>query len=107
MQSILTQAGYQYDRGQNVWQRDGSDGWPHDETASRVIRILGEASDITSSSSELFQQAVDDSVRYHLSPSRPNLLRPFAELFRGRTLEIGPGGGAVTRFLGEAGGILK
>ena len=105
MQSILTQAGYQYDREQKVWRRDGFDGGPHDEMASRVMRILSAAGDVTSSSPELFQQGVvDASVRYHLSPSRSNLLRPFDQLFSGRILEIGPGSGAMTRFLGEVGG---
>jgi Glycosyltransferase len=44
-------------------------------------------------------------MRYHLSVQRANLLRPFAALFHNKfILEIGAECGALTRFLGEAGG---
>jgi 2-polyprenyl-3-methyl-5-hydroxy-6-metoxy-1,4-benzoquinol methylase len=44
------------------------------------------------------------TTKYHFSPLRGNLLRPFADELRGAdVLEMGAGCGAVTRFMGEAG----
>ncbi len=46
-------------------------------------------------------------TNYHLSPTRGNLLRPFAESIRGASiLEIGAGCGAITRFMAEVGGCI-
>ncbi|RYY21703.1 MAG: glycosyltransferase, partial [Chitinophagaceae bacterium] len=46
----------------------------------------------------------DWPTKYHLSPQRADLLRPFQESFNNKSiLEIGCGCGAITRFLGETG----
>ena len=107
MKSVLIQAGYQYDPEKKVWQRGSSDGdGSGDESTHRIARLIDEAGDVTTSSVELFALSDDEAILYHLSPLRANLLRPVAEMFSGRVLEIGAGGGAVTRFLGETGGEI-
>src|SRR5690606_8430594 len=55
-------------------------------------------------SPELSAAVTDWPSRYHFSPRRANLLRPFTHWLKGRSvLEIGAGCGALTRFLGESG----
>ncbi len=73
---------------------------------SEVERILLDtimrASDRTSCSAELKAGIVDWPTRYHLSPSRCNLLRPLSEIGgEASLLELGCGCGALTRYLGE------
>ena len=53
----------------------------------------------------MINQADDWPTYYHLTPLRANILRPFIkQISAGRTLELGAGCGAITRFLGELGG---
>lgn len=90
-----------------IWQpRSGtaqfsySDGKEQEE---ELLAILQNTQDVSSFSEELTQKIHDWPSRYHLSPARHNLLRPFTHLLNSRTfLEIGAGCGACTRFLGEA-----
>jgi SAM-dependent methyltransferase len=67
----------------------------------RIARILADATDLSSLSDELAQQADDWITRYHLSRERGNIVRPLAFGADARVLEIGAGCGAVTRCLGE------
>lgn len=93
-----------------VWYRNGgpppldyNDG---DEVENRIAEIVAGASDLSSLSVELASHITDWPSAYHLSPLRANLLRPIQGLFRGSTLDLGAGCGALTRFLGEQGRVV-
>lgn len=107
MKQLLEQAGYITEPQTGVWMRPGFAGIDYsdgDEVEQRLARIIAEASDLTVLSDELKQQISDWPSLYHLSSSRANLMRPFAERLAGaRVLEIGAGCGAITRYLAEAG----
>jgi len=76
-----------------------SDGVEIEET---LLAAVMRASDRSSCSTELKASIVDWPTRYHLSPSRSNLLRPLAEIRAdAKVLELGCGCGALTRYLGE------
>jgi 2-polyprenyl-3-methyl-5-hydroxy-6-metoxy-1,4-benzoquinol methylase len=75
--------------------RDGSEKLLH--------RILAESEDRSSLSDELARKICDWPTRYHLSPQRANIVRPFDLRPGQRILEIGAGTGAITRYLGETG----
>ncbi|MDG6093619.1 class I SAM-dependent methyltransferase [Acetobacter sp. AN02] len=73
-----------------------------DETETRLLTAVRNAKDRSLFSSELRGAVTDWPSLYHLSPSRANLLRPFAGFLATRTiLEPGAGCGAISRFLGE------
>jgi SAM-dependent methyltransferase len=69
----------------------------------RLEQTISNAHDVACGSEELAAAVTDWPSLYHLAPERANLLRPVAHLLRGRILEIGAMGGALTRFLGESG----
>ncbi len=98
---------YQFDEHAQVWHRPDfasisySDG---DAVEDRIAAIVEQASDVSVLSAELAAQCTDWPSLYHLSGSRANILRPFAdELKHATILEIGSGCGAITRYLGETG----
>jgi 2-polyprenyl-3-methyl-5-hydroxy-6-metoxy-1,4-benzoquinol methylase len=98
---------YQYDPVKKIWVRteqnqciNYSDG---DEVEERIYDIISKAKDVSVASLELRKHITDWPSRYHLSPSRANLLRPFETILAGRLLEIGAGCGALTRYFGEIG----
>lgn len=102
--------GFEFDSEARIWHRIGraefgySDG---DEHENYVYEAIRSSSDISTSSIELADKIKDWPSMYHLSRRRANLLRPFAEWFKGkRILEIGSGCGAITRFLGECGATV-
>ncbi|MFZ5654641.1 MAG: class I SAM-dependent methyltransferase [Pseudomonadota bacterium] len=69
-----------------------------------LLKAVRAAADRSVLSPELGAAIRDWPSRYHLSPRRANLLRPFGSWLAGRSvLEVGAGCGALTRFLGEAG----
>ncbi|MEZ5286840.1 MAG: hypothetical protein R2712_18935 [Vicinamibacterales bacterium] len=70
----------------------------------RLLEVVGGAADVSLHSAELAVAISDWPSRYHLSAGRAHLLRPLEHLLTGRTLEVGAGCGALTRFLGELGG---
>ena len=74
-----------------------------DEVESRLLDVLRGAKDRAVGSPELAKACTDFPSRYHLSGRRANLLRPIAEVLRGRVLVAGAGCGAEARFLGESG----
>jgi len=75
-----------------------------DESENRVLNAIKNAVEIDSLSDELETHCIDWPSTYHLSKRRGNLLRPFAEQFKGKmVLEIGSGMGPITRLLGESG----
>ncbi|MDP3088710.1 MAG: class I SAM-dependent methyltransferase [Methylotenera sp.] len=99
---------YQYNSTDNFYHRpnDGEFGYKDSGDAqNRIYNIIRGAKDRGMFSPEVMNQAADWPTFYHLTPMRANILRPFAkEIAAGRTLELGAGCGAVTRFIGELGG---
>lgn len=74
-----------------------------DAIETRLLTLLQNCSDVSCASIELRQHMTDWPSRYHLSPARHNLLRPFRFSPGDRILELGCGCGAMTRFIGENG----
>lgn len=101
---------YALDPATGVWRRLGaiedfgySDGEAVEE---EVYGVLRSARDLRSGSEELARCMHSWSMECDFSPDRANLLRPFD--WRGRrVLEVGPGCGALTRYLGEQGAIVS
>lgn len=74
-----------------------------DNAEDRIFDILTTVSDPSDGSDELAAHIKDWPTRYHCSPQRSNILRPF-RITPGMTiLEIGAGTGALTRYLAEKG----
>jgi SAM-dependent methyltransferase len=71
------------------------------ETEASVYQAVVGAEDVTILSSEMLDANDSWPLRYHLNPTRANLMRPLKRHIQGRVLEIGAGCGAITRFLGE------
>jgi SAM-dependent methyltransferase len=66
-----------------------------------IENCLQQASDLSSSSTELASCISNWSSEYHLSPKRSTLLRPLKLEPSQSVLELGAGCGAITRYLGE------
>ena len=100
---------YRYDEARRLFRphRDKpfaySDG---SQSESYLAASIAGASDLGVGSPELARCIRDWPSQYHLSPARPNLLRPIARALGQRILEIGAGCGAITRFLGESGATV-
>jgi len=107
VKAFLQNLGYVLDQQKNIWIRQNYTGINYsdgEEIELRLDKIIEKASDITVLSSELRQHCTDWPSLYHLSGTRANILRPFADSLTGDILEIGAGCGAITRYLGECGG---
>jgi len=105
----LESKGYVFDAEQGIWRRPDYAGIAYsdgDNAETRLGRIIHAASDLSVLSSELRLQCQDWQTLYHLSSQRANVLRPFEHLLKGKVLEIGAGCGAISRYLGEAGGQI-
>ncbi len=103
--STIFSGAYRHAGETNCWLRAGeqvkwdySDG---EQVERSLLELVLACQDRSVFSAELAEKIVDWPTRYYFSPSRSNLLRPFASLLRGRVLEIGAGCGAVSRFIGE------
>jgi len=68
---------------------------------ARLLDALSTATDLSSSSDEVEAACATWFDRHHLSSARANTLRAIDISARSTVLEIAPGGGAVTRYLGE------
>ncbi len=77
-----------------------------DTAENRILEIFTTVSDLSDGSDELAAEIDDWPTRYHCSPHRSNLLRPFRISPGTRVLEIGAGSGALTRYLGECGATV-
>ncbi len=71
--------------------------------ASRLERLLREVVDLSHLSPELLRRAIEQKCWYHVNPFRSALVRSLEIAPCARILEVGCGGGALTRFLGEQG----
>jgi len=99
---------YRFDPESKVWiknnyenQIEYSDGAGAETT---IYELLKNCSDVSVLSDELESHINDWISLCFFSKKRANLLRPFASLFKDKTiLEVGCGGGPITRFLGECG----
>lgn len=100
---------YNYDIERRVWRTHEHDTFAYsdgDEIERRLLGILQQSDDLSSTSSELRQHIVDWPSEYHFSPLRHALLRPFAISRSTLFLELGCGCGAITRYLGETGATV-
>lgn len=76
-----------------------------DEIENYILDLINRTPDLSIGSEELMKGIKDWPSLYHLNPKRVDLLRPLADMLRGKDiLEIGSGCGAITRYLGEQGG---
>ena len=98
---------YIFDEAIGCWRRSDyvginySDG---NETEEKIKNIVLSTADRSTLSDELRLHCTDWPTSYHLSGTRANILRPFADTLKSSSvLEIGAGCGAITRFLGETG----
>jgi 2-polyprenyl-3-methyl-5-hydroxy-6-metoxy-1,4-benzoquinol methylase len=66
-------------------------------------QILREVEDVSHLSPELLRRAIEEKCWYHVTPFRSALIRSLEIPQSARVLEVGCGGGALTRFLGEQG----
>jgi SAM-dependent methyltransferase len=102
---------YFFDQETRVWIRDNyvnripySDGT---EIEQRIFESVKNSKDVSVLSDELESHIFDWASLCFLSKRRSNLLRPFADYFKGKhILEPGCGAGPVTRFLGECGAYV-
>ncbi|WP_304912423.1 methyltransferase domain-containing protein [Hydrogenophaga sp.] len=103
----LIKSGFEKASGENaVWERPDYNSIPYsdgDDVESRLALAVQSSQDVSLHSEELSRHCIDWPSRYHLSPTRANLMRPLKEILAGRILEIGAGCGAITRYLGELG----
>lgn len=95
----LRSVGRRTDEGWIAVSDPGSD--YADGAETRVYEILTAAADLSSTSDELLTAASTWPERYHLSPTRANVIRALDLPPEAVVLEIGAGCGAVTRYLGE------
>lgn len=72
-----------------------------DGAEDELLAIVEAATDISSTSDELSEQARTWAQTYHLDTARANVLRAFDLPADAHVLEIGAGCGAVSRYLGE------
>lgn len=97
-----------YTRSAGIYIRADDDGRfsynDGDASENFILTAIKNASDLSTGSAELSAQIHDWPTRYHFSPQRADLLRPFGSFFhKKKILEPGSGCGAITRFLGESG----
>jgi precorrin-6B methylase 2/transposase-like protein len=100
---------YRYDETRRVFRPQHDRSFTYSDGAASeayLAAVIESASDLRVGSAELARAIRDWPSQYHLSPARPNLLRPLAGALGQRVLEVGAGCGAITRFLGESGATV-
>ena len=105
-QELIDLLAMRYESLDGVWVPSGSQPFAYsdgDEAEDRIAAAIRDSEDVSLFSRMLREHQKDWPSRYHLSPSRANLLRPVEHLLKGSVLEIGAGCGAITRYLGEIG----
>jgi SAM-dependent methyltransferase len=73
------------------------------QEAMRLEALLRSVEDLTHLSAELLSKAIEQGCWYHVNPFRSSLIRALDLPGAARILEVGCGGGALTRYLGEQG----
>lgn len=73
------------------------------DEAARLEALLREVEDLSHLSPELLRRAIEQKCWYHVTPFRSALIRSLELPQSARVLEVGCGGGALTRYLGEQG----
>ncbi|WP_273654149.1 methyltransferase [Cellulomonas fimi] len=81
--------------------RETGQAWLDGSEDELFRRLTTSGLPLDSLSDELFATATSWPERYHLSPSRANVIRALDLPADARVLEIGAGCGAITRYLGE------
>jgi SAM-dependent methyltransferase len=97
---------YKRNAESGVWMRPDTRPVAYSEGAgaeARLYDIVCAAGDGSVFSRDLAARISDWSTEYHFSRARHTLLRPLAIQPGQRVLELGCGGGALTRYLGEIG----
>ena len=103
----LTANGYILDQQAEVWTKPSSRSIDYNDGEAselRTMRLLQVSRDLRTGSDDLADGMIDWPSTIHLSSERANLLRPINGILKGHILEVGPGAGALTRYLGENGG---
>jgi SAM-dependent methyltransferase len=72
-----------------------------DGAEETVLQLMRTCSDLRSDSDELIGHAKGWAQRYHLDPTRANVVRSLELPPTAKVLEVGAGCGAITRYLGE------
>lgn len=101
---------YRRDAENGIWTRPELETFSYNDGAEEgLLALLRQARDKSLFSPELAAFQKDWPTTYHLSRYRANLLRPFEKnLLRGKTvLELGCGCGAISRYLGECGCLVR
>lgn len=105
----LAEAGFEWFSA-GLWSRSNPQSFSYSDEAvlEESLRLfLNNQKDVSRRSMELRDRPNGWFWDYHLSDQRGNLLSPFAEAFRGKSvLELGARCGAVSRFIGETGASL-
>jgi len=73
------------------------------DEAARLEALLRDVEDMGHLSPELLRRAIEQKCWYHVTPFRSALVRSLELPESARVLEVGCGGGALTRYLGERG----
>jgi 2-polyprenyl-3-methyl-5-hydroxy-6-metoxy-1,4-benzoquinol methylase len=73
------------------------------DEAARLEALLRDVEDMSHLSPELLRRAIEQKCWYHVTPFRSALIRSLELPQSARVLEVGCGGGALTRYLGERG----
>jgi SAM-dependent methyltransferase len=73
------------------------------DEVERLEALLRDVEDVSELSPELLRRAIAENCWYHITPFRSALVRTLEIPESSRILEVGCGGGALTRYLGERG----
>ena len=77
-----------------------------DGAEERLWEIIGSATDLSSDSTEMLENAKGWAERYHTHPARANIVRALDIPADARVLEVGAGCGPITRYLGETAALV-
>lgn len=105
----MRQPAYTFDTDLGIWRTARHETLAYSDgtrVEDRLLSILRQTRDVSSTSDELRRHIVHWPSEYHFSSARHNLLRAFKIDPKHRILELGCGCGAITRYLGETGATV-